>query len=446
MEVRHERPDPDMSFRLRAPLTLGLANGASVPVEEWSLRGFSCPQLQGQALEGLVLSIPFQGVGVYFPVSVAPGDAQDEYLWQGLTGRQRETLALFYRNLLSGRMTSTQEMIVSLDTPVDLVPMEETEAERRAAEVKVAPRGLRALVSLLTYSGLFALVFGFLAYVAMDRLNQVPVMAAKVTSLTVPLIAPATGIVTEGLAEPGEVVAEGTPLARLEDPGLRAQRQELGMGQAAARQRVEIAQARLDSHMAQRQTARGRFSGGLDRFDAGISVAPGDFHDLRKQFEADLAAAQGDYDLMETRLEAVQAQAEALVLRAPARGAVTRFRAPLVGQASQGETLADFEFDEPRAVLAWLPLDQVVAVWPGMQATVRFNRNGQVYVIFATVAGMTMIGDGEDALIRLTLTLDGMAAAETRALLDPDSPVEVQLKTDRLRRWLGLGLSRRNGA
>ena len=61
MEVRHERPDPDMSFRVKAPLSLGLADGRSVKVQDWSLRGFICPSLAGQPLEGLMLSIPFQG-------------------------------------------------------------------------------------------------------------------------------------------------------------------------------------------------------------------------------------------------------------------------------------------------------------------------------------------------------------------------------------------------
>jgi multidrug resistance efflux pump len=441
MEVRHERPDPDLSYRLRAPLTLGLPDGSSLPIMEWSLRGFSCAQLAGKPLEGLILSIPFQGVGVFFPVSVVAGDSDDEFLWQGMTGRQRETLALFYRNLMSGRMTSTQEMIVSLDTPVDLVPMEETGPEREAAVARVAPRPLRVVSSLVTYAVMFVLVFGFLAYVAMDRLNRVPVVSAKVAALSVPLIAQVPGNVTEALAEAGNLVEEGTPLIRLEDPNLRMARREGQQEIVTLTERVTLATARLDAHMAGRQNARATFRGGLDRFDAGVSLEPGDFHDLRKQLEADLAAAQAELALAEGRAETLEAQSDAMVIRAPARGAVLRYRDPLPGLAAQGERLATFEYDEPRAILAWVDPEQVAAVWPGMGATVRFNRNGRIYTIQARVAGMTMQNEGGDALIRLSLSLVGMEAGETRVWLEPDSPVEVQLKTDRLRRWLGLGLS-----
>jgi multidrug resistance efflux pump len=441
MEVRHERPDPDMSYRLKAPLTLGLPDGSAVAVREWSLRGCLCPDLAGKPLDGLVLSIPFQGIGVYFTVSLAASDAPDEYLWRGLTGRQRETLALFYRNLMSGRMTSTQEMIVSLDTPVDLVPMEETEAERSIATARVSPRPVRALTSLLSYSVMFVMVFGFLAYVAMDRLNRVPVISAKAAALSVPLIARGAGVVTEALVTPGTIVEEGTPLLRIEDFGLRMARREVQEQLSALAERVTQAEARLASHMQGRQAARANFGGGLDRFDAGVSLAPGDFHDLRKQFEADLATARTELGLAEARFESTQAQTDAMVIRAPARGSVLNFRDPLLGLTQQGERLASFEYDEPRAVLAWIDPEQVAAIWPGMSALVQFNRNGRIYTIHAQVAGLTMQGQGEDALIQVTLSLSGMAAGETRAWLEPDSPVTVQLKTDRLRRWLGLGVS-----
>ena len=441
MEVRHERPDPDMAFRLKAPLTLGLPDGSSVAVREWSLKGFLCSELAGKPLDGLMLSIPFQGVGIYFPVSIRPGDAPDEFFWQGLTGRQRETLALFYRNLMSGRMTATQDMIVSLDTPVDLVPMEETEAERAAALERVSPRPLRALTSLLTYSTMFMTVFGFLAYVAMDRLNRVPVISAKVAAVSVPLLAPGSGTVAEALVETGVIVEAGTPLMRVEDVALGIIEREARQQLSLLTERVAQAQARLDTHMAGRQNARATYTGGLDRFDAGVSLQPGDFHDLRKTYETDLAAAQSELAVAEARLAAASAQTDALLIRAPARGAVLAFREPLAGPIQTGERLASFEHDEPRAVIAWVAPEQVTAIWPGMAALVQFNRNGEALKVDAHVAQLVMRGVGADALIEVTLSLSGMQAGETRLWMDPESPVAVQLKTDRLRRWLGLGVS-----
>ena len=49
-----------------------------------------------------------------------------------MNSRQRETLALFYRNL-SGKMATTTDMITALDTPVDPVPMDEPKPSARAS-------------------------------------------------------------------------------------------------------------------------------------------------------------------------------------------------------------------------------------------------------------------------------------------------------------------------
>ncbi len=171
MEVRHERPSSDIQFRVTAPLILGLADGDSLQIRQWNLRGVHDARLQGRDLAGVVLSIPFQGVNIYFPVTLTPGTTEDEVLFADLTGRQRETLALFYRNLLSGRMASTDEVITALDTPVDLVPMGETEAERNLAGVQV-PRKLRVGTHVFGYIAAFLLVFAFLISLLWTRLDS----------------------------------------------------------------------------------------------------------------------------------------------------------------------------------------------------------------------------------------------------------------------------------
>ena len=113
MNIRHERPMPDMAFRMRAPLGLTLRDGTRARIEDWSMRGFRAPGLMEKDVSEAVLAIPFQGVVLSFPIKLHPSDEPDFYEFREMNGRQRETLALFYRNLLSGKMATTTDMITS---------------------------------------------------------------------------------------------------------------------------------------------------------------------------------------------------------------------------------------------------------------------------------------------------------------------------------------------
>jgi len=180
MVVRHERPSPDPQYRVTAPLMLSLADGTTVKLRQWTTRAVYDPALEGADLSGALLSIPFQGVTITFAVALVPGDLPREFLFDGLNSRQREILGLFHKNLLSGRMVDTGEMITALDAPVDLVPMEETPRERVAATADLIPQGWRAAGMVAVYAGLFVLVFGFLGGLAFNRLNWVETPVAQV--------------------------------------------------------------------------------------------------------------------------------------------------------------------------------------------------------------------------------------------------------------------------
>lgn len=85
-----------------------------------------------------------------FPVRLFKQENEGLVSLEGLSGRQRETLALFYRSLLSGKMASSGDVITRLDTPVDLVPMEQTEEEQAEQPVKFTPRPIRVQFNIAT--------------------------------------------------------------------------------------------------------------------------------------------------------------------------------------------------------------------------------------------------------------------------------------------------------
>jgi len=423
-------------FRLRAPLHLGFPDGQAVRIDDWSLKGIYTGELEGRALDGLMLSVPFQGVGVYFPVELEPGAEPNEFLFRNLTGRQRETLALFYRNLLSGRMTTTADMIVALDTPVDLVPMGETEAERKAGEARVAPRRARMLVNLAYYGALFVLVCGFLASVAWHRISSVPVLSAHVATAGSQIIAPVAGYVRDLTVAAGTKVAEGTVIVRLDDQEALRLLAESEVAAAEAVQLLAAAEARLAEHQARRDEARGAFRGGPDVFDQGLSANPGDYHDIRQKLEADLDLARREVDRLAGRVASFRERAEATALTAPGPGTVVEHFVRPFDMVRAGDALTLFEPDAPRSVLAHLPATSVLKVWTGMRADVTYMSDARAVALVGEVRRLTVSGQGAEQLVVASIYVPGLSVEDSRRLFVEGMPVSVVLRPEHVSRWL----------
>jgi multidrug resistance efflux pump len=441
MHVRHERPNPDLSFRVAAPLLVGLGDGTVVRVREWSLRALYSPDFVGRDLDGASLSIPFQGVQVYFPVTLCPGEAPGEVLLQNLSGRQRETLALFYRNLLSGRMAATADIITALDTPVDLVPMGETEGERAAAAAATPPRAPRVVINVLAYVLLAATVFGWLGTLAYERFNGLPLSNARVAAQAALLVAPFPASVGELAVPEGVEVPAGTVLLRLRAPELQRMLDDLAGPIVRAEAALAAVDRRIAEHADRRDAARAAAPQGPEVFDTGVSAAPGDYHDIRLRLEAELREREQDLRLLEAEAGRLRDALAALEVRAPEAGRVLAHRV-VPGQAvGTGAPLVLFEGERRRTVEGWLSDSYADAVWPGMRATVRLRRDGEVEEfpgIVARAEGEGPQAAGRAGAIRVEVALDGLTAEEARDLLTIGAPVRVTLSRDLWRSWLGL--------
>lgn len=436
MEVRHEPPSAETMFRLRAPLHVGFPDGQAVKVDDWSLKALYTPDLDGRELDGLMLSIPFQGAGVYFPIELEKGEAENEYLFRNLTGRQRETLALFYRNLMSGRMSSTADMITALDSPVDLVPMGETEAERRAGESRTGSRRARALVNLAYYGTLFLLVAGFLGMVAWNRFSTVPVLSAHVSAATSQFLAPVAGYVREMPVPEGAKAQEGEVVVRLDDQEALRLLAEAETAGAETVQMLAATEARLAAHAAQSAEARAAFRGGVERFDQGVSVNTGDYHDIRLKLEAEATAQRAEIERLKTRAASFRERAEATALAAPGPGTVVRHLVRPFDMVRPGDPLVLFELDEPRSIVAHLPATSVLKIWPGMRADIAYMRDGDRLAMQGAVQRIHVDGQGAGQLLVATITVPGLGVEDSRRLFVEGMPVFVALKPERLAHWV----------
>lgn len=196
MNIRHECPMPELSFSVAAPLHLHKENGCKLIADRWSLAGVWLAPDDDDLSGDIYLSVPFQGVDVSFPVVLKATDVSGHYTFHKLTVRQRETLGAFYKGVLSGQMVSTNDIITSLDTPVDLVPMDETEQEETAGQAKAKPRLLRALWNVAFYLAGAAFLVLFLGGQIWQRLSHVQLDHARFVAPITEYKAPEAGYLT----------------------------------------------------------------------------------------------------------------------------------------------------------------------------------------------------------------------------------------------------------
>jgi len=458
---------PDMAFRMQAPLGLSMPDGQRATITEWSLTSVTSYDLPNLPLVEAILSIPFQGVVLSFPVTLEKDPGQPVYRFRNLTGRQRETLSLFYRSLLSGKMATTGDIITSLDTPVDLIPMEETEQEREIAVSTKTPRGFRTLMVLAVYMVLSLSVFGYLGSLVLHRINEITVQHSRFIAPIEPITAQVSGFVSDILVEPGEYVRAGAPVLQLSDPQSEQRLDSMRQDMQAAEAALAMAQTDLARH----ETGRGRerakleavleaavaerrvedFLGGYDlddvedaqralrMFDSGLSQAQADFNAagtaLRKLVDdrhARLRSAEQDFTTYRAALDN-------LTVIAPRNGRAVEFMVSEGQYLRAGTPLLDFEEDKPRTVQGWLDHRYSGSVYEGMPAVVSFNLTGEKRALEARVLRVAAATDPtrpNNYGIMVVLEAEGISAEETRLLFMRNAPAAVSLKRN-LFGWLG---------
>ena len=465
MKIRHERPMPDLAYMVRAPLTLELATGDAVVIEEWSLKGVTFPGDSDLLPTNGVLCIPFQGIDIRFPVRLAAHEATRFLEFADLTGRQRETLALFYRGLLSGKMAATDEIVTSLDTPVDLVPMEETEDEKSEGLKKTAPRLARAARAVLLYVLVAALVFSTLGRAIWDRVTTVPIRHARIEAPLVPHLAADSGFVDRILVAPGDKVRRGQTLVVLSDPELdrslsevrgRISLLERRLDKATARERAvvkKIARTSLEAPAdspdgATRDMPQGRAAhvplaylppAEADAYRAALTAPqPGDAATdpaLAALIEA-RRAVQQEIDLLGEELRqlrrergALKSAGDTLNLIALADGTISELLVIEDLLLPRGAPVLVLEEALPRVARGWVDPAMAAAIHPGMPIRVRHNGGDGPRSYDATIAtlegGVDPQVPGDFGMV-LTVTFDDLDIETLRTRFPPGAPLELK--------------------
>ncbi|MCC5975338.1 MAG: HlyD family efflux transporter periplasmic adaptor subunit [Rubellimicrobium sp.] len=445
VQIAHERPAPETEPHVIAPLIVALANGQRVTVRKWSLAGLRDKALAGADLTGARLCIPFQGIDVAFPVRLSPSTDGTLWAFDGLTGRQREALGLFYRNLLTGKMAATDEVITALDTPVDLIPMGETEEEKAAGLAKAKPKLLRIVLNVLWYVGLAVLLVGFLGNFVWSKMEGMTLSHARVYADRIELRAPGEGYLEIETAEPG-TVAEGRLLAHLIAPETDLALDDAERRVALLQERIAEGRVRLDLHLSMRDEVRASVmrlysETALVRFDAGIPLRPGDYNDQRSRLEQELRGFEADLDRATTDLWRLQQARRSLRILAPTEGLVTEWIAAPRQYMRAGDIVATFETDAPRVVRGWMDDRMAGSIRPGMEATITVPGTGEAQVLAGRVtdveAGANPAAPDRFGII-VTVSASGLSVEESRNLMRFNAPIEVVVQRNLMNRWLGL--------
>lgn len=446
MRIEHERPAPDTEPHVIAPLILALSDGRRLTARKWSLAGIHDAVLSGETLTDARLMIPFQGIEVGFPVRLTAAANGNFWAFDGLTGRQREALGLFYRNLMTGKMASMGEVITALDTPVDLIPMRETAEEMAAGLAKVKPKTLRIVLNVLWYVGLAILLVGFLGNFVWIKLEGMTLSHARVYADRTELRAPGEGYLEIEALEPG-TVAEGHLLARLIAPETDLALDDAERRVALLQERIAEGRDRLDLHLSMRDEVRATVmrlysETALARFDAGISLRQGDYNDQRSRLEQELRGFEADLDRATADLWRLQQARRSLRILAPTGGLITEWIAAPRRYMRGGDVVATFETDVPRVVRGWMDDRMAASIRPGMEATITMPGTGGAQVLAGRVtdveAGANPAAPDLFGII-VTVAASGLSVEESRNLMRFNAPIEVVVRRNLMKRWLGLG-------
>lgn len=465
MNIRHECPMSDLSFKVVAPMFLHAPDGQIITIERWSLSGFSIEGMKDELPEGLRLSIPFQGVDVQFPIEIRYNKDHDLFEFHNLTVRQRETLAVFYKGVLSGRMVSTKDIITSLDTPVDLVPMEETEEEKASGMAKVKPRIVRIIWNVIIYALLSAFLVGVVGQQIWQRLSTIELDHARFVAPINRYKAADAAYVQKIFVRKGTAVKAGDRLIRMQDPGREALVDAVRTEINIAEQRLRQASEQHKLHIKRKPEFRAVYLQAfmrlwrpwsaaeprsmyypppiektwqaLRRFDQGRSLHPGGYQDMLNEFQRRVDEYNLNFRRWKRELRNRKSAADELNVIARSDGIVS---AVLVVEGSfvgRSDPVVELEDNTPRVAVGWLDDQMVGSVYIGMPASIWYFYKGQSRSISGKIvnlqAGVDDIQPDKFGMV-VTIKADNAGLLNTRKWFRHNAPAKITLKRNLLGR------------
>jgi multidrug resistance efflux pump len=443
MKIRRERPSQRLNHRVNAPVRIDTPDGVFKAID-WSLGGFSIEGYTGSAILGdeiaCTVHIPFQGFDISFALKAKVMRLTESRelgaAFLDVGDREREIMSHFVDELVRGSMTTVNDAILRIDTPV--TPVSTKPDPNPAGEVPLRRRSWKALAMTAFYftGGLAVVCYAML--VLYTNFFRLEVDTAVVSAPIEPILATTDGRIEGIAAAPGRALTPKARLIVIEDAGLQqkielarvhvdratlellasqkeleAEKEKLRDYRTIALAEIERADARirslekqvslagnqkqrfdtllrqgwttksrLDDIQARHVELAGRLEEArslmherrllLDSIEDGRFFNGGKFEGRLRELQVAVDLAADRVMLAKDELSTLRRQKERLVLSAPAGGRLLKLLKNVGSTVKRGERIALFERDEARVIEAYLTQEEILEIGLGDEATIYF--------------------------------------------------------------------------
>lgn len=286
--VTHEPASQRRHFRVTSPAQVSIG-GASFPTKDWSLGGFCIESFgaSSQASSTLVgdripiqFSLDFQGFAITFAalaevVRVDRGSLAARFI--DLGERESELLRQFVAGIMTGQITPVDGVLKHLDRPVTKVAL----AATSEPEIVRRKRNIRRFVVSSIYVLLGLAITAYALLMLAGIFMRVTVDTAVTSMPLEQVVSMDIGTIAELYVRPGAEVQAGQPLFRVDNEvtarNVEVARQEVKSAEVALREaasrteqernklrayesisnnQIEVAGAKIDALLAERDEAR----------------------------------------------------------------------------------------------------------------------------------------------------------------------------------------------
>ncbi|MEM9369960.1 MAG: HlyD family efflux transporter periplasmic adaptor subunit [Pseudomonadota bacterium] len=274
MKIVRERPCSRRAYGVNAPLKVSVKGGQPIRAIEWSRLGIVLPAVACKGIPAdqpldLHLHLDFQGYEIRIRVGAADStaleierdDSERAFDFVEIDQRGEELLEHFIENIVRGRMSSVDDTILCLDTPIDSITTDPDIPKTQGA--KKSGRPIWPFMVSGFYVVLGVVVAGYVGLLVYGNFIRMEVQTAVISRPIEVIEMPTDGILVQMATDSGAQVSEGSVIMRLHDPKL-AQRidetrialNEAEGGLSRIEQRFEIESARLAKYQLISQTER----------------------------------------------------------------------------------------------------------------------------------------------------------------------------------------------
>ncbi|MEM9044037.1 MAG: HlyD family efflux transporter periplasmic adaptor subunit [Pseudomonadota bacterium] len=257
MKVVRERPCSRRAYGITAPIKVSVGGGDPIRAIEWSRLGVVLPvgACDAYAIDQeivLHLHLDFQGYEIVIAVRAVDSSAVEVERagneraldFTDIDQRGEELLEHFVDNLVRGRMSSIEETILCLDTPIDSITTEPDKSKPETPEK--ASRPIWPFLVSGFYVAAGVVVAGYIGLLIYGNFIRMEVQTAVISRPIEVIEMPIDGLLVQMAASPGSEVGAGALIMRLHDPELAQKIDQARIALSDADEALERLQRRFE--------------------------------------------------------------------------------------------------------------------------------------------------------------------------------------------------------